>query len=157
MLAFTGLIIKNIWRQKSRTVLTILGISLGIATIVTLGIITGGLTETLEKTIKTGEADFTVVQAGVADFSFSSITRDQLKNIRKAKGVKSAVGLLVGFAQTPKNPLFVLFGIDRGDIDTIGADITEGRLFEDAKDEIVIGKIAAKNMKLKVGDKLPMR
>lgn len=151
------MIIKNLWRRKSRTILTVLGISLGIATIVTLGIITGGLSNTMEKIIKTGEADFTVAQGDVADFSFSSITRDQLKEIRATPGVKSAIGVLLGFVQTPKNPMFTLFGIDRRDIGAIEADLTRGRFFDDGKDELVIGKIAAKNLDLKIGDTLPVR
>lgn len=157
MLAFIGLIIKNVRRQKTRTALTVLGISLGIATIVVLGILTGGLKKSYEGTIKSGQADFTMAQANVADFSFSSITDGQLKRIRSTKGVKNAVGVLMGFAQTQKNPFFTMFGIAREDIGLMGVKLTKGRYFKDDADELVAGKIAVKNMKLKVGRRIVLR
>ncbi|TET53725.1 MAG: ABC transporter permease, partial [Actinobacteria bacterium] len=156
-MAFLKLIFKNIWRHKSRTVLTVLGISLGIGTIVLLGILTGGLKKSLEKTIKTGEADFTVAQANVADFSFSQVTEEQVKEIQETKGVEEAVGVLWGFTKTQQNPFFVLFGIEEGDAELMGIDVTKGRLFDDNKKEAVIGKIAADSLDLKVGDDLPVR
>src|SRR3990172_9143666 len=103
-MAFLTLIIKNIWRQKARTILTVLGISLGIATIVTLGVIVGGLKESVGGLVKSGEADFSVAQANVADFSFSRVTTEQVERIRETPGVKSAVGVLMGLTKTPRNP-----------------------------------------------------
>ncbi len=151
------MIFKNIWRQRARTVLTVLGISLGIATIVVLGVIGEGLKDTLEQTIKTGEADFTVAQGNVADFSFSLVSEDQIQEIRKTKGVKEAVGVLMGFAQTEQNPLFMMYGQRTEDWDLLGANLSKGRKFKDGKDEMVIGKIAARNMDIHVGDELPIR
>ena len=156
-MAFLKLIFKNIFRQKWRTILTVLGISLGIGTIVTLGILTGGLKQTLEKTIKTGEADFSVAEAKVADFAFSKITEKQLEKMRDTEGIKEAVGVLFGFAQTQQNPFFILYGIKSKETGLLGVDLTKGRTFKESKNEIVIGKIAAENMKLKVGDKLPVK
>ena len=156
-MAFINLILKNIWRMRARTILTVLGISLGIATIVTLGVIGEGLKDTLEKTIKTGDADFTVAQANVADFTFSLVTKEQIKKIRKTKGVDEVVGVLWGFTKIETNPFFILYGIDEKDIDLMGANLEKGRVFRDGKYEIVLGKIAANNIKKNVGDNLAVR
>lgn len=43
MFALLKLALKNILRQRTRTLLTVLGISIGIATIVSLGILAAGL------------------------------------------------------------------------------------------------------------------
>ena len=42
-MSFLSLIVKNPFRNKTRTVLAVVGIAIGIATIVALGIITDGL------------------------------------------------------------------------------------------------------------------
>ena len=42
-MTFIALILKNIVRQRTRTFLTVLGISLGITTVVALGVVTESL------------------------------------------------------------------------------------------------------------------
>lgn len=152
MLAFLTLILKNILRQRARTTLTVLGISLGIATIVSLGIITEGLKDSLEKTIKSGQADFTVAQARAADLTYSIVNTEQVEAIKKTKGVKGVAELLVAVARTKGNPYFILFGANREGTKLAGVDLVKGRLFNEKSNEIVIGKIAAKNLKKGPGD-----
>ncbi len=156
-MAFANTILKNIFRQKARTTLTVLGISIGIATIVMLGILTGGLKNSLGSMIKTKEADFTVAQAGVADFTFSQVTDKQVEKIRKSNGVDRAAGVLFGFVKTPKTPFFFLFGVKKDDVKLMGADLKSGRLFSETKNEVVIGQIASNSMDLKIGDTLDAR
>ena len=53
-MSFTGLIIKNPFRNRTRAALAIVGIAIGIATIVVLGMITGGLQSATTSTLKSG-------------------------------------------------------------------------------------------------------
>ena len=50
-MSFLSLIIRNLLRHRVRSLLTIVGISIGIATIVTLGVITEGLKGTVEEAL----------------------------------------------------------------------------------------------------------
>jgi putative ABC transport system permease protein len=72
-MTFSALILKNLWRHKTRTVLTLLGISIGIATILMLGAVADGLGGSFSGIMKSGGADITVAQANASDLSFSSV------------------------------------------------------------------------------------
>lgn len=156
MLAFLILIAKNILRQKTRSFLTVLGISIGIATIVSLGVLTEGLKDSLEATLKSREADFTIAQSRAADLSYSVVTAEQIRIIKKTKGIKSAAGMLITIAKTRRNPYFILFGINRSDAELAGINLVDGRLFRERGNEVIIGKIALKNLRKKMGDRVTL-
>lgn len=63
---FRSLILKNIFLNKSRTFLAILGITVGIAAVIELGLVTDGLASSAQKAITAGAADFTLVSANSA-------------------------------------------------------------------------------------------
>jgi len=52
--SFGGLIAKNLVRQPGRAVLTLIGITVGITTVVALGVITAGLRETAGAFVRSG-------------------------------------------------------------------------------------------------------
>ena len=91
-MSFLSLIIRNLFRHRVRSLLTIVGISIGIATIVTLGVITEGLKGTVEETIKAGKADFSIAQAGVVDLILSTIKQEELRRSAKDEGNKKCGG-----------------------------------------------------------------
>ncbi len=73
-MSFLSLIARNLVRQRTRTLLTVLGIGIGITTVVALGSITQGMKATSEDLLRVGGADFMVAQKGAADLSFSTIS-----------------------------------------------------------------------------------
>lgn len=60
---FRSLIIKNIFRNKTRSLLAILGIAIGVATILGLGLVTNGLAASTQQALTADAADFTVIAA----------------------------------------------------------------------------------------------
>ena len=60
---YITLILKNPFRNKTRTALSVIGIAIGIATIVALGLITDGLDESIQTTLNSGGAEITVTGA----------------------------------------------------------------------------------------------
>lgn len=58
---FRNLIIKNISRNKSRSFLAIIGIAIGVAAVVGLGLVTDGLSASTQEALTAGAADFSVV------------------------------------------------------------------------------------------------
>lgn len=150
------LIVKNVLRQKTRTALTLLGISIGIATILSLGAVADGLKESFGGVLKTGEADFTVAQAGSSDLSFSRIDEETLRELRRTGGVAQAEGVSFGVTQHGGNPYFIVLGLEPGAIDLSGYEITGGRLFEPDTEEAMVGKVASSTLKKGVGDELEL-
>ena len=62
---FRSLIIKNIFRNKSRSLLAKVGIAIGAATILGLGLVTDGLAASTQQALTAGAADFTVLPSSL--------------------------------------------------------------------------------------------
>ncbi|MEN6551411.1 MAG: ABC transporter permease [Methanobacterium sp.] len=58
---FRNLIIKNIFRNKSRSLLAVFGIAIGVAAVVGLGLVTDNLSASTQKALTAGAADFSVI------------------------------------------------------------------------------------------------
>ena len=58
---FKNLIIKNIFRNKSRSLLAVIGIAIGVAAVVGLGLVTDNLSASTQEALTAGAADFSVV------------------------------------------------------------------------------------------------
>ncbi|MFH0853836.1 MAG: FtsX-like permease family protein [bacterium] len=150
---FIKLILKNLFSRKTRTILTIVGISIGIATIVIFGMVTNGLKNSISTAFKPGKADFTVAKANTADMILSIVTREQITIIEQTAGVEIVAPYVMAMTSMSGNPYFIIGGINQGDIDTMGAVIIEGRIYEN-DNEVILGRISAKNGGYHVGDKL---
>ncbi|GMR19236.1 MAG: ABC transporter permease [Patescibacteria group bacterium] len=146
------LIIKNLFRQRVRSLLTALGIGLGIAVIVALFTLTASMVSDFSASLESGESDILVAQKNVADLALSSIDEKYVEQIEGLEGVEKARGVLLAFPRFEKAAFFVLYGENPEDS---GREyrIVEGRLIK-AEGEIMVGKIAAENFDLALGDKM---
>lgn len=152
-MSFISLILKNPFRNKTRSALAIIGIAIGIATIVALGIVTDGLKASTENTLKSGGSDFTITEANSPGLGSSNINQDHVLDIEKVKGVKDAVGVLIT-NRAVDGQLFTVMGIGRDDLNVGQINIIEGNAFGNDKDEIIIGKTASQNLNKKIGDSI---
>jgi putative ABC transport system permease protein len=150
-MSLIGLILKNLWRQKVRSLLAVAGISLGIATIIALGAIADGMEHNLIATLRSGKADFSIGQAHAPMIVLSSVPEARLYEIARWPEVKQAVGALVTFASFPGNPYFLTIGIEPEAFELGGVTLLEGRAFS-AEDEVLLGKIAANTLGIRPGD-----
>lgn len=137
------LIIKNVLRQKTRTALTLLGISIGIATILTLGAVADGLSVAFSGVVGSGQADFIVGQAGSADLTFSRLGEDILETLRAEEGIARVEGVNIGVTRVGDNPFFMAFGLTESGVELGGFSLVEGDSVFPAEDEVVLGKVAA--------------
>jgi len=106
-MTWAALIRKNLLRRQARTILTALGVGLGVALIVALLAITAGVHRTAEDLIHVGRADFGLFQGDVTDF-----TRSQLP-----ESLAASVAADPAVAQVAKIKLLVdrgtlVFGLD---------------------------------------------
>ncbi len=99
-MSFAGIVLKNPFRNRARLILSVLGIAVGIATIVALGMVTEGLKENLEEQLKSGEADFMVMKnttSGSYTIKESYVSKiENMKGISQAAGVYTGSGLVNG-------------------------------------------------------------
>ncbi|MDO8616103.1 MAG: ABC transporter permease [Dehalococcoidia bacterium] len=152
-MSFFGLIIKNLARQRVRTGLTVLGISLGITTVVALGVITGSLKSTAGEILQMGGADFMVAQEGAADLSFSIVSEEDASALGARADVQRAEGALFHIARVGSNPFFFVVGRRAEDIAANPPQLTAGRTWRaDAGAEVMLGARAASSLGVTVGD-----
>lgn len=157
---YIGLIVKNPFRNKTRTSLAIIGIAIGIATIVALGLITDGLKESTESTLKAGGAEITVIQPGTDGFMSGSIDEAYVTDIRNVSGIKDTTGILrtnvrleEGSSSSFGPGGFIVNGINSNKLNLVGIDSINGTSFSDGDaNQIIIGKTAAQNLNKTVGD-----
>jgi putative ABC transport system permease protein len=152
---FLSLIVKNIVRQRVRTGLTVLGISLGITTVVALGVITESLKASSGEILHIGDADFMVAQEGAADLSFSVLPVATVEEIRATEGVARAEGMLFHITRVGSNPYFFFVGRQYDQLAANPPELREGAIWpEGAMDQILLGDRASRNLDARVGDQV---
>lgn len=152
-MSFLALIVKNLVRQPARTLLTVLGISIGITTVVALGVIANSIKATSGEILKTGGSDFMVAQKGTADLSFSTVSEADWAAVGAHPDVERASGILFHITRAGSNPFFPLLGVRPSDLIANPPPLREGTLpAADATDQILLGDSAADGLNAVVGD-----
>lgn len=137
-----------------RSLLAILGISIGIASIVALGSIANGMEQNLISALKSPKADFTIGQANTPAIVFGVIRAERLQEIKEWPEVSEAYGALVTFSTFRDNPYFVVMGSNPDAFDLNGIQLKEGRSYTaNSENEILLGNVAAQTLNLKIGEK----
>jgi putative ABC transport system permease protein len=149
---FSTLVLKNLVRQRVRTLLTILGIGVGITTVVALGAITGGLKAMASDLMRVGGADFMVAQKGASDLSFSTVSEAEERAVRETPGVEQTLGVLLHYSRVGSNPFFVTFGVRAEELRASPPALVEGRLLAaGAPREALLGSDASTRLAATVG------
>ncbi len=152
-MSFAALIARNVLRQPTRTVLTVLGIAIGVTTVIALGSVTGGLRATSIAMAHANGADFMVAQKGASDLSFSTLSDADLATVARIDGVERAWGVLLLVSKVGSQPYFLTFGVDPGALQDLGLGLASGRL-PTGPAEIVLGIESARAQGVTIGDSL---
>jgi len=152
-MSFLALVLKNLFRQRVRTTLTVLGISIGITTVVALGVVTESLKASSGEILKLGGADFMVAQEGAADLSFSIISDRDAAALAERPDVARAEGALFHIVRVGSNPFFFLIGRRAEDLAANPPPLTAGTVWAPGvSDQVVLGHRAAADLDATVGD-----
>jgi len=164
--SFTGLIIKNPFRNRTRAALAIVGIAIGIATIVVLGMITGGLQTATTSTLKAGAAEITVTPVGSGGFGAGGGTLNEslANDLLNISGVANTAGILSSSANVTGASTnstsgsgfggggFTVIGIDSNKLSLEGIDSVNGSVYTNGSaNQLILGTTAAKNLNKTVG------
>ena len=153
------LILKNLLRRRTRTLLSTLGIALGIAAIIAFNAVGRGFKESLDRYMRSSGAEILVVNRSAMAPEYSTITQEEQDAIRATPGVAhmSPGTFMIVSGRVLKRPavkFITVFGRVPGDriINKFAKGI-QGRLFT-AEDEMILGSEAARDLQLKTGDTL---
>ncbi|MHB0876665.1 MAG: FtsX-like permease family protein [Anaerolineae bacterium] len=154
------MILSNLLRRKGRTLLTVLGISIGVAAIVGLGALARGLEVGYGAMMEGSQADLVLSQPGTFDVSYSSVDEAIAADLAAMPEVKAVCGMLEGIVPAESNPYFFVFGYP-SDAFMLGRfRVTEG-VELDVRDTgrgrgkpLLLGAAAAETMNKRAGDTL---
>ncbi len=142
---------KNLTRRKTRTLLTLLGIAIGVAAVVALGAMAEGFINSYTTILSSGGADVIVTQADAADVLFSAVDDSIAAQLKSTAGVSQVAGVLLGMIQTPDVPYFIVFGLEPQEFALNHYKLVQGQPILGPR-QMLLGQTAAKNFKKKVGD-----
>jgi putative ABC transport system permease protein len=143
---------RNLARQPLRTVLTALGVAVGVIAIIAFSTMVRGLWDAVEQTVHLDNADLLVFQAGVAADIFSLLDEDETRaQLTALPEVTSAVGALWHILPVEKQPFCLMLGLRLEDMDPEWEYLVRGRN-PAAEDEIELGTIAQRMLGKDLGD-----
>jgi putative ABC transport system permease protein len=147
-----GMICRNLYRQPLRTSLTVLGVAIGVISMVAITAVVRGMWAASQKSVHAGGTDLLVFQSGVAWDVFSVLdeakTRTELLN---TPGVESVAAALTHMSPVEGKPFFIVFGIHCSEFSSSQDRLVEGRLIQ-SENEAILGRMAQSALKKKVGD-----
>ncbi len=150
---------KNIMRQRTRTILTAMGILIGIGAIVALGSIAEGIDTMVQSGLELTAGKITVMEKDAGFFGImGELTDEDLEVIEGIGGIKEVVPMLFYMENMVmmQGPEWVAVGIDpsKGEY-FIGenAEMEDGRMLEEGESGVaVLGYTVANRYNIEVGD-----
>jgi ABC-type lipoprotein release transport system permease subunit len=152
------MIFKNLFRRKGRTILTLVGIAIGVAAIVALGAVAQGLRAGFSSMTQGSQADLVLSQTEALTVLMSSIEESVADKMRAWPEVAELDSVLFGNAILDESSYLFLFEHDPEGFSIAHYRIVEGQALADARGvrgkPIILGRQAAQNMEKQVGDVL---
>ncbi len=147
---------RNLWRRRTRTLLSAGGIGIGVATLVMLGGLVDGLMAQLNGLAGSGGVgNITVMQRDVADMSLSSLDERAVNQLRAMPEIKEASPYVLGFISNSELPLFILGGLDPNSAAMSHYKLLAGRYVQ-RPNEMLVGKVASETYKVGIGDTMTL-
>ena len=145
------MIFKNLWRRATRSLLTILGIAIGVAAVVALGAMAEGMIRNYGTAVGLNN-DLLVTQANAIDAALQQPGRgDGAAPARQSPGVENVDPGVYTWIATEEMPFFLLFGYEPGSAAAQHYRIVEGKPVTGPK-QIALGRRAAESLKKTVDD-----
>jgi putative ABC transport system permease protein len=161
------LAIKNILRQKTRTILTVVGIVIGIAAVIALGSISEGMNAMMNQEMQFLGGTIMVSGQGSSSIMFgsgdSAISKYDLQNFEDFSGVKQVVPYIMkmGQIQIGQGSPVEIIGIKPEDADYFkskGTNLDSGRAIETGDTyQALIGYKYAEDNGLGIGDSVEVK
>jgi ABC-type lipoprotein release transport system permease subunit len=148
-----GMTARNLWRRRTRTMLTTLGVGVGIAAIIALGSITRGMAVMLTDVMTSSQAELMAIQADVSDTSYSAVDERVVARIAALPDVEAISGVIITMSSAEKMPMLILFGYNPHEFAIRHFRIIEGKPLA-ASHQVIVGRQAAEAMGVGVGDTL---
>ncbi len=149
------MILRNLWRRKARSLLTMLGIAIGVAAVIALGAMAEGIAEGYAAFAGGSGADLLVTQSDAADLTLSTVDEWVGERIAQLAGVRNVSGVIFNIVQMEGIPYFIVGGYAPNEIAIQHFKIIKGQPLLHEK-QAILGRQAADNLKKSVGDTIKL-
>ncbi|MFO0881127.1 MAG: ABC transporter permease [Gemmataceae bacterium] len=160
-MTFLGFLLKNLLHRKARTTLTILGVAVAMATIVTLRGVAHGFETSFQANFEQRGADLIITQAGVPDQLRSDLEESYGPRVAAIPGVAHIIpGLveLVDFQRGEGTHSAIVNGWRIGESTFDDLKMLSGRAFQEGdRRKILLGTTLARNLRKQVGDQVEVQ
>lgn len=154
------IIVTNLLRRRGRTLLTVLGISIGTAAIIGLGTMADGFQAGYNNMMTGSKADMVLSQPDSYDISMSTVKEEIGDEIAALPEVSKISGMTEGIVTTDDSPYFFVFGYpdDSFILDKFvikqGIPLSSPKAASSKGKPVILGSQAAEAMHKQVGDTL---
>jgi ABC-type antimicrobial peptide transport system permease subunit len=145
------MVFRNLWRRKARSLLTMLGIGIGVAAVIALGAMAQGIAEGYAAFAGGSGADLLVTKTDAGDLTLSTVDEMAGERIAQLADVHNVSGVIFNIVKLEKIPYFIVGGYDPEEVAIQHFKIVEGQPLSRDK-EIILGNQAADNLKKSIGD-----
>lgn len=155
-MTFLTIVIRGLIRRPVRTGLTLVGISIGIAAVVTLVGFSRGLVKSWESGMSARGTDIVVnnLGSGLAPKTFDESVRDRVAAVPK---VAATCALFVEMTSIEDASMMIVSAREWGGFSWGNLKLVSGRLPNDAKEQaVVLGVNAAEVLNKKIGDPIQL-
>jgi ABC-type lipoprotein release transport system permease subunit len=143
--------LRNLWRRRIRTVLTSLGIAVGIAAIIALNAMAGGFIDEFTALAMGSDVDLMALEADASDMGYSTIDERVGARLSNLPEVESVSGVGFAFSSTDELFMFFMMGYHPREAAIQHFKIVEGQPLVTNR-QIILGRKIAETLGLEVGD-----
>jgi putative ABC transport system permease protein len=147
--------LKNLRRRPVRTLLAMLGVGIGVASIVGFTSLAQGFKESINEYARESGADLLVYDRSVTDPAWSRMTREEMDSLLKVPNVDAVAATSAMPAVMAELPVMLVWGRypDERLMKSYEKHLTEGRLVQKVN-EAMLGAVAAQQLNKHLGDKI---
>jgi putative ABC transport system permease protein len=147
--------LSNLRGRPGRTFLTALGTALGIATIVALLAVVGGVKHSAGQLVNLGPSELGLFQADAADPTTSILSTNLVARLDHTPGIVAATPLVLLVDDLPKAPGAIVFGAGPGGFLSGGLVFSSGHPYRSGQ-EIAVGDTLAQQLHVTPGQSLTL-
>jgi ABC-type antimicrobial peptide transport system permease subunit len=145
------MILRSLFRRKARTLLTMIGIAVGVSAVVTMGAMAEGFINSYTTVLSSSGADVIAAQKDSVDVMLSALDESVAAQMAAVPGVEKVSSVLIGLVTTPDVPYFMIYGVVPGEFGMDHYKVVEGEPIHGQR-QMILGRTAARSFKKNVGD-----
>jgi len=149
-----GMAVQNLWRRKSRTLLTLTVIGLTIGGIVVVRSLVNGTTAFMNDF--SGDAEVMVQQRDASDSGYAVIDEELGSRILAMPEVESVSGMMIAAASTEDAPIFVLQGYAPREESILRFNVVDGERISRNR-QVMLGRAMADSLEVEVGESITLQ